>query len=140
MKKYHTLECDYDYDFIVLGINSHTKVYMLCWLLNKKLDLNLEMIEAQKLNNGLFFSRYNFKKPNGIQYDLISNRSKRGHMIPTHKKVDYFLILRGVNDWKSIKQQFLNEIKKINDILLVFELDLEKTKNRDRFIIYDKKN
>ena len=30
MKKYHTLECDYDYDFIVLGINSHTKAYMLC--------------------------------------------------------------------------------------------------------------
>ena len=140
MKKHHTLECDYDYDFVVLGINSHIKAYKICWHLNKKIGLNLEMTEDHKTENNLFFSRYTFEKSNGISYDLISNRSKKGYMISSHKNLDYFLILRGVNNWKSIKQELLNEIKKINDILLAFEVDVDKIKNKDRFIIHDKKN
>ena len=38
------------------------------------------------------------------------------------------------------KSRFLSKLRAINDILLVFELDLEKTKNSERFIIHDKKN
>ena len=42
--------------------------------------------------------------------------------------------------WCDKKESFLIKLRAINDILLVFELDLEKSKNSDRFIIHDKKN
>ena len=42
------------------------------------------------------------------------------------------------DNWKKEKHEFLSKLRKINDILLVFELGEEK--NSERFIIYDKKN
>ena len=43
MKMHYTLECDQEYEFIVLAINSHSKAYKLCWNLNNTLLLNFEM-------------------------------------------------------------------------------------------------
>ena len=43
-------------------------------------------------------------------------------------------------NWKTEKHKLLNKLRTINDILLVFELELDKEKDSDRFIIHDKKN
>ena len=42
--------------------------------------------------------------------------------------------------WIVEKYDFLSKLRAINDILLVFEFELDKEKNSDRFIIHDKKN
>ena len=42
--------------------------------------------------------------------------------------------------WNIKKDEFLGKLRAINDILLVFELDLEKEKNSDRFVIHGKKD
>ena len=134
MKKHYTLDCPHEYNFIVLAINSHSKAYKLCWNINKALNLNLEINEQHKIDGDLFFNRYTSVIGEELICDLLLNRSKQGYMIPEHKSVNYFLIIKS-NNWDSIEYNFLNKLRKINDILLVFEIDLKKMKNSNRFII-----
>ena len=138
MKKYNILDCAHEYGFVVLAINSHSKAYKLCWNLNQALGLNFETIEGHKINEDLVFSRYKSECVDGLELNLLSNRSKKGYMIPSQKSVNYFLIIN-TDDWDPIKDKFLSKLRTINDILLVFELELEKEKDSDRFIMYDKK-
>ncbi len=139
MKMHYTLECDQDYEFVVLAINSHSKAYKLCWNLNNTLLLNFEMTDEHSISDELLFTRYKTKTENGAQINLISNRTKKGYLIPSQKSVNYFLVIKD-ECWCDTKESFLSKLRAINDILLVFEIDLEKTKNSDRFIIHDKKN
>lgn len=139
MKKHHTLQCAHDYNFVVLGINSHSRGYKLCWHINKKLSLNFELTTNHNIGEDLSFVRYKSELKEGGAINLILNQSKNGYMIPSKKSVNYFLIIEK-EIWTPIKETFLNKLKTINDILLVFELDIEKEKNKDRFIVYDKKN
>ena len=139
MKKYYRLDCTYDYDFVVLAINSHSKAYKLCWSLNQAFGLNFETTDNHKINDELIFTRYKSENIDGSALNLFSNRSKKGYMIPSQKSVNYFLIITK-DSWKAEKDEFLSKLRTINDILLVFELELDKEKDSDRFIIYDKKN
>ena len=139
MKKYHILECDYDYNIVVLAINSHSKAYKLCWALNKNLELNFEITDAHKINKDLIFTRYKSKNTDGLELNLLLNRSKKGYMIPSKKSINYFLIIKK-DRFLIKKDKFLSKLRAINDILLVFNLDLDKEKYSDRFVIYDKKN
>ena len=139
MKTHYTLECDQEYEFVVLAINSHSKAYKLCWNLNNTLSLNFEMTDEHSISDELLFTRYKTKTENGSQINLLSNRTKKGYLIPSQKSVNYFLVIKD-ECWCDTKESFLSKLRAINDILLVFELDLEKTKNSDRFIIHDKKN
>ena len=107
--------------------------------LNSTLFLNFEIADEHSTSGGLFFTRYKSKTENGQQIDLLANRTKKGYLIPSQKSVNYFLVIKD-ESWRDTKESFLSKLRTINDILLVFELDLEKIKNSDRFIIYDKKN
>jgi len=139
VKKYHKLDCGYDYNFVVLAINSHSKAYKLCWSLNKAFGLNFEVGDNHKVNKELIFTRYESKNTDGEDLNLIINRSKKGYMIPSKKSVNYFLIIKK-NKFLIEKDEFLSKLREINDILLVFEVDINKEKNSERFIINDKKN
>lgn len=139
MKTHYTLECSQEYEFITLAINSHSKGYKLCWSLNKSFGLNFEMTNSHKITEGLIFTRYEAKDDDGTMFSLLLNRSKKGYLIPSQKSVNYFLLINN-NNWDSVKDDVLSKLRAINDILLVFELDLKKVKNSDRLVIYDKKN
>ena len=139
MKKHHKLECSHDYDFVVLSINSHSKAYKLCWRLNKMLALNFEVTDEHKINKELIFTRYKSESADFGTLNILSNRSKNGYMIPSQKSVNYFLIIN-TEKWFLVKDELLIKLRAINDILLVFNLDLDKEKYSDRFVIYDKKN
>ncbi|MAO33232.1 MAG: hypothetical protein CMD03_00560 [Flavobacteriales bacterium] len=134
MKKSYILECSYDYPFIVLAINSHSKPYKLCWALNKYFGLNFEKTKSHEIKDGLKFTRYKSKKKDNTHLNLLVNQSKKGYLMPSKKSVNYFLIINKKN-WKNKKHEFLSKLKKINDILLVFEL--EEDINSNRFIIND---
>ena len=139
MKRHYTLNCACEYDFLVFAINSHIKSYKLCWNLNQSLGLNFEIKDSHKIKETLEFTRYESKNSDGVYFNLIVNRSKRGYMIPSNKSINYFLIINK-NKLVVKKDEILIKLREINDILLVFEFLLEKEKNSDRFIIYDKKN
>ena len=136
MKKQYTLSEQCDFDFIALAINSHSKSYSLCWVLNKELGLNFEKNKDHRIGEEMFFSRYSTVNPDGGSYQLLSNRSKQGYLISSQKKIDYFLIINKTY-WQKIKKQILTKLKNINEILLVFELALNKTLHANRLIIND---
>ena len=139
MKKNHKLQCFYDYDFIVLAINSHSRAYKLCWSINRKVGLNFELTNSHKINERLFFKRFKSENANGRPLNLLENRSKNGYLIPSKKAINYFLIV-DKDSWHIEKEELLSQLRAINDILLVFEFNIENEKNSDRFIIHDKKN
>tara|TARA_B100000963_G_scaffold147474_1_gene128363 strand:+ start:236 stop:652 length:417 start_codon:yes stop_codon:yes gene_type:complete len=138
MKNY-TLKIEHDYNFEVFAISSHSKAYKLCWHINKYLGLSLQLRKEHKVGKDLFFKRYESKTEEGCPINLISNHSKSGCLIKSHRTVNFFII-RSATKNEIKKDKFLLELKKINDILLVFELDLSKEKQRERLIIYDTKN
>ena len=139
MKTYFTLEQVDEIDFSVLAINSHAKGYKLCWSINKELQLNFEKVEDQIINNELMFSRYFCTTNKGDEYNIITNRSKKGYLIPDQKSVNYFLIANNRN-WLAEKKEFISKLRENKEVLLVFELDAEKSKYINRFIFNDKKN
>ena len=136
MKMHYKLDCAHDYEFVVLAINSHIKGYKLCWNINNQLGLNFEMTNAHSTSEGLELTRYSMRNEKNVKLDILSNRSKKGFLIPSQKSVNYFLVIKDEN-WNEIKESFLSKLRAINEILLVFELDLEKIKNSNRFIIHD---
>jgi len=136
MKPHYKLDCAHDYEFVVLAINSHIKGYKLCWNINNKLGFNFEMTDAHIISEDLEFTRYSMRNAKDVKFDILSNRSKKGFLIPSQKSVNYFLVIKD-ESWNEIKESFLSKLRAINEILLVFELDLEKIKNSNRFIIHD---
>jgi len=129
-------------DFIVLAINSHAKGYKLCWEMNNRLKLNFIKNKYHKPEEttGVEFSRFTFEvKDLDVHYDLISNYSKGGYLLPKFKNVDYFLKIQNPF-WEKEKEEFIGKLSKIPEILLIFEFDLDKINSLSPFIFHDKKN
>ncbi len=139
VKSVYILDCPQEYEFVVLAINSHSKMYKVCWFLNQIEDLNFEKTDDHEISKKRFFSRFKSEDREGNVFNLISNWSSKVYMMPHQKSINYFLIVNS-SFWKIKKDELLSRIREIKNILLVFELDLEKEKYSDRFIIHDKKN
>jgi len=134
-----TLDCPQEIDFTVLAINSHIKGYKLCWNINDRLKLAFEKKKDHNIKNELWFARYMYICDEGVEYNLLANRSKQGYLIPSHKSVNYFLVIKN-NYWTQDKKEFITKLSVTKDVLLVFELDTTLIKDVDRFILNDKKN
>ena len=139
MKTRFTLEFDEKFDFIVLAINSHIKAYKLFWNINSSMQLNFEKKTDHNIKEDLWFSRHTYISDDGIEYDLLSNRSKKGYLVPNQKSINYFLVVK--NDyWEQDKPEFMSKLRNIPDVLLAFEMDIANFKHIDRFIFNDKEN
>ena len=139
MKTRFTLECAEEFDFAVLAINSHIKAYKLCWNINSSMQLDFEKKDDHNIKKDLSFSRYTYISDEGIEYDLLTNRSKKGYLVPNQKGINYFLVVK--NDyWKQDKLEFISKLRSTPDVLLAFELDSANLKYIDRFIFNDKEN
>ena len=139
MKPRFKLDCAEEIDFALLAINSHIKGYKLCWKINSSMQLNLEKKNDHNIKGDLWFSRYNYISDEGIEYDILANRSKKGYLVPNQKSINYFLIVK--NDyWDQDKVDFMTKLRNIADVLLVFEIDTVNLKQIDRFIFNDKEN
>ena len=139
MKTRFILDCAEEIDFTVLAINSHTKAYKLCWNINKSLQLNFEKKKDHNIKEELWFARYTSVCDDDVEYTLLANHSKNGHLIPSEKRVNFFLLIK--NDyWQQEKTEFISKLREIEDILLVFEADTSAIKQIDRFFFNDKKD
>ena len=139
MKTRFTLECAEEFDFAVLAINSHIKAYKLCWNINSSMQLKFEKKKYHNIKGDLWFSRYTYISDEGIEYDLLANRSKKGYLVPNQKSINYFLVVKS-DCWNQDKYDFISKLRNTTDVLLAFEMDIENLKYIDRFIFNDKEN
>ncbi len=136
------LECIEEVDFFILAINSHSKGYKLCWEINNTMNLNFIKNEYHIIeeNKDLVFSRFTAVDSDlEIQYDLISNYSKGGYLLPKFKKIEYFLKVQNPF-WEKEKKEFIRNLSKLAEILLIFEFDINNINSLNPFIFSDKKN
>ena len=126
---------DFELDFLILGINSHIKLYKLCWEINKKLHTSFVKNKNHTINNNKEFERFSYTDKNSeITYNIISNVSTTGYLDSNNKSVNYFMIVQG-EIYNT--QKIIERLNQIEDILLVFELNLSKIKTITPFIIND---
>ena len=126
---------DFELDFLILGINSHIKLYKLCWEINKELHTNFIKNKNHIINNNQEFERFSYTDKNSeTRYNILSNISTTGYLESKNKSVNYFMIVQGE---VYNTQKIIERLNQIEDILLVFELNLSKIKSVTPFIIND---
>ena len=101
--------------------------------------MNFEKVEDQTIENEMTFSRYKYSTNENTEYNIVTNRSKKGYLIPDQKSVNYFLIINNQN-LSAKKKEFISKLKENKEVLLVFEINVEKSKYIDMFIFNDKKD
>ena len=91
----HHLQLEVDYSFHSLGISCHVKEYKMAWLLNKCLNTRLEFIDpivVQHKSGESIHSIYQFvDDEERVCISLISNRSKKGYLLPEFPQTDFIL-------------------------------------------------
>ena len=147
---------EYEFDFILIGISSTSKDYRLGWELNKELRLKLcriddvlkpntansvheygELIIAENDLPDQMYSHYkHIDEEKDIEYDLLSNRSGAGLLIPEQKQTDYFWIIRGVNS-ESFGNKVMASIRKLANVQTAFKIDANKLKSKEFLIMND---
>ena len=125
---------NFDVKFSLFSVISHEKSYKLCWRINKQLNINLIRAEDLKIAKAGSFLRYEFVSENE-RIELFSNRAVTGYLDAKEKNVSYFLKVEKPFFDKE-KTNFINKLKGVSEILLIFEVDLEKDINKKE-IFYD---
>jgi hypothetical protein len=158
----HTLEIQYDYDFALIGISSHEKDYRMCWALNNKLGLELVKvnsleIKGKKQETPSFFSLFTYDHPDGfLEYTVVANLSEskasvtgehtlfgskaktspyseNEFLIPEHKQMNYFFVIKGDLNEAGI-QQLVKQIREIDMVLTAVSMDASQLKSKHNLI------
>lgn len=158
----HTLKIEYDYGFVMIGISSHEKDYRICWALNKVLGISLTKnesleIKSKKQNTPSFFSLFSYEHTEEfIEYSVIANLSENktltpkdhslfgkggkesqstenGILIPEHKQMNYFFVIRGEMDSIDV-EEFIKKIKGIDIVLTAVNIDVTQLKSKKNLI------
>ena len=121
-------------DLAIIGINSQLKDYRLAFFLNKDSDLSLNRLNdlpvfAEKENlmpeYPLFYCHHSSQR---AHFFLLGNNHAVSKIIPVYKQADYLLMVRGQLEPEEIVSLTQN-IRRINGVQLVFNIDLLKVKN-----------
>ena len=158
----HTLQVEYDYDFVLIGISSHEKDYRICWALNKQLEIELTKVDSleikgKKDNTPSFFSLYKYdnseefkeysvlanlsesKSSEGKMLTLFddettsSNASKNEWLIPEHKQMNYFFVIKGEVDEYDV-DKIAQKIQKIDLVQAVVKINANQLKTKQNLI------
>ena len=133
------LEAEFDYDFDLLGLVSPLRDYRLCWLINKKLnvdfhrrrDLEINLIQQQKLT---YFSIYSYYDSlDKASFFILNNKNNNDLLIPEMKQVDYFFMTKG-NIALQERERLLISLKEVQAIQTLFEVDPLSLKSRQNLI------
>jgi len=133
------LSIEDDYDFSLVGISSHSKDYRLCWSLNTALgtnftkldDLRVELIKSHEVS---FFSFYEFEdEENFATHYILANNGSSGFLLPEHKNLDYFWMIKGSITSKN-KNDLLKKLSSIDSIITCVEIDVSNLKSKQNLI------
>lgn len=157
----HTLKIEYDYDFVLIGISSHEKDYRLCWALNNTLGIELTKgesleIKSKKEDTPSFFSLFKYEDEDDFkeyfilanisenkQYEpkeqtlfnkgLKGNSTENGILIPEHKQMNYFFVIRGEIEEEQV-EELLMKLKEIDMILTTVRIDAGELKSKSNLV------
>lgn len=113
------------------AIVSHLKDYRLAYYINNALNIKLKKYDDLTINeNNISYSWYHFKNSsNSLIYYLVANHHPDGKFIPV-QNVDYFLFLKNIFEDQQ-KEMLISKLRKVNDIIMIFEQDMQKVKKMD---------
>jgi hypothetical protein len=125
--------------FTLLGISCHLRDYRLSYLFNfhlgftfvKNDDLRIISSPAQGEAEFSFYSYRDEERYNS--YYLIANRSPSFTLVPEMKQFDFLLIVEGRFN-KPEKDAMLRTIRKLPNILTVFETRMEEIRNIENLL------
>ncbi len=139
MTKKNILNFMPELEFKLIGISSHENDYHLSWTLNQKLALKL--VKSSNLTIPLSqaglkqeFSVFHFENENSMLiYNLISNKSENGVLLPELKNMDYFLQLYGDINRDELNA-IINNLKASGVVNACFILDPEQIKGAEKLL------
>lgn len=135
-----TLDIEYDYEFILIGISCHTRDYRLCWALNKEIgfdfvkddDIELRTKKNQTVTSFSKFSYYD--EDQRLKYILISNKGTNDYLVPEQKKqADYLLMIEG-SMADAEQNEFIIRLKQIELIQLAFKIEVDSLKSKQNLL------
>lgn len=131
--KVHILGTENNYRLI--AIVSHLSPHKISWMFNQELGAKFQQtdsVEVLKKNEGgeYRFPVYKFEDERDVLYTLYANKAENSSIIKSIKKVDYVLKCEGVSS-KSEFNLFIESIKKLANVLAVFEIDQEQLKTKE---------
>jgi hypothetical protein len=136
----HVLKTDTKaaYDFMLFGIVCQSRDYRLCFEINRALNLSLERgkdfeVMLSKGKDKIKTVRFEYNDGLGNEYFVFANRTSTGLLIPEHKSIDYFLMVRESAPQHD-KSQVEKQLRSIPIVLGAYHLEPEKLKTGERFI------
>lgn len=126
------------YDFILIGIVSTFRDFRICRDINAALELELQRgddytILDAKRNSEVAFSFFEYYTEQEDQYFVIANRADDGLLIPEHKQLDYFLLIKPgmtpIDPTDIIKQ-----LQPIAGFQAVFSIDVRTLKSKGNLL------
>jgi hypothetical protein len=98
------METDFFTDAALIGIASSLPVYRLCWMLNRRFDVNfvrkpdMDVYLQKKPQQEHFFSIYQYCVPlSGTRYLLYKLRSDLVPLMPEIRQLDYVWMIQSGN-------------------------------------------
>lgn len=126
------------YDFILIGIVSTFRDFRICRDINAALELELQRgddysILDAKRNSEVAFSFFEYYTEQEDQYFVIANRAEEGLLIPEHKQLDYFLLIKPgmtpIDPTDIIKQ-----LQTIAGFQALFSIDVRTLKSKGNLL------
>ena len=141
MKK-RKLEAEFEYNFILFGIISTLKEYKLAWLLNKRLDIQLDkskdieidFVKSQNLiiSNYLYETEHScFRMLKNKSADLLEQNS--AFLIPELKRFDYLVLVEGFDDTYSATE-LKSELSSIQTVQYVQQFNVDELKSKENLV------
>lgn len=158
----HVLKLADDYDFVLIGISSHEKEYRICWALNNKFNFEFKKVDSleikgKKQETPSFFSLFKYEDQDEfVEYFVIANlsesksveakkytlfkenakesaSSENEFLIPEHKNMNYFFVIKGEIAADAIKET-IKKIKEIDLVLTAVHIDVAQLKSKQNLI------
>lgn len=120
---------------VVVGIVSAEPDYKLSLALNRKLKISLRNAKPLKVavddGKEIPFSRFSdISSPDGLSYDLISNRNEKNFLIRKLKNIDFIFQIHNA-ETNADAGSVMSAIKDIDSVTAVFNIDIKSLKDKN---------
>ena len=127
-----------EYDFMLIGIVCQHKEYRLCHFLNQQLSITLKRADDYEImkpqnRQKLSFALYKYDPSGQPNYFLFANKTEGGILIPDHKNMDYFLMVKDYQN-RVDDDVLLNAIKKIPLVLGAYAVQADLLRSKENLV------
>lgn len=132
-KTNNKLTASFNISFLLFGISSSEKIFVASIELNKLINICLSLckpLEIVQNNNKLSFSTFSFNNiDSGLNFSLISNKSKDGFLLDSYRNLDYLFIVSSNEQNVLYKQDLL---KKMQSEIFIVASEIKITNKKER--------